>query len=96
VRFFELSVEIVIRTIIFVVPISFVAQWCDLPPTWKSAAFLAFYLFWYDFACGTKAYPASRDDPSAQNNRKAAANAMTPAEVAAEARKLGRQQRPAR
>jgi hypothetical protein len=96
VRFFELSVEIVIRTIICVVPIAFVAQWCGLPQTWKSAAFLAFYLFWYDFACSTKAYPASRDDPSAQNNRKTAARAMTPAEVAAAARKLGRQPGPAR
>jgi hypothetical protein len=96
VKFFEHAVEFVIRTIFFVVPTTFVAQWCDIQPTWKSTAFMVFCLFWYDIASGSKQDSTGQDDPSSVKMRRAAANVMTPAEVAAEARKLGRQPKPGR
>ena len=90
-KFLKPFAEVVIRTIIFVVPVTFVAQWCDVQPTWKSAAFMVFFLFWYGIVSGPKKDSAGQDDPSSVKMRRAAANVMTPAEVAAEARKLGRQ-----
>jgi hypothetical protein len=60
-----------------------------VPPTWKSVAFVMFCFFWHDCAFGGKD-SARQGDSSAAGNRKAAAIVMTPAQVAAEARKLGR------
>jgi hypothetical protein len=96
VKFLKTFAEVVIRTIIFVVPTTYVAQWCDVPPTGKSAAFMVFFLLWYDIVSGPKRDAAEQDDPSSVKIRRAAANVMTPAEVAAEARKLGRQPKPSR
>jgi hypothetical protein len=90
------SVEIGIRSIIFAIPVAFVAQWCGVPPSWKSFAFVMFCCFWNDCVFGGKGDSASQGDPSAAGNRKAAAIAMTPAQVAAEARKLGLGSQPMR
>jgi hypothetical protein len=84
------SVEIGVRSIIFAVPVAFVAQWCGVPPTWKLMAFVIFCLFWHDCAFGGKD-SAKQDDLSAVGRRKAAADVMTPAQVAAAARKLTRE-----
>jgi hypothetical protein len=88
------SVDIGIRSIIFAIPTAFVAQWCDVPLTWKSSAFVLFCLFWNGCAFGGNEDSAKQGDPSAVGQRKAAANVMTPAEVAAEARKPTRGPRP--
>jgi hypothetical protein len=87
------GVEIGIRSIIFAIPVALVARWCDVQPTWKSMAFLMFFCFWYDCAFGGKD-SARQGNSSAAGNRKAAAIVMTPAQVAAEARKLGRRSTP--
>jgi hypothetical protein len=87
------GVEIGIRSIIFAVPVAFVAQWCGVPPTCKLMAFVMFCLFWHDCAFGGKD-SAKQDDRSAVRRRKAAAIVMTPAQVAAEARKLARGSQP--
>ena len=88
------SVEMGIRSIIFGIPVAFVAQWCGMPPTWKSFAFVMFCCFWNDCVFGGKGDSAKQGDPSAAGNRKAAAIVMTPAQVAAEARKLARGSKP--
>jgi len=92
------AVKTGIRSIIFAVPAAFVAQWCDVPPTWKSMAFMMFCVIWSDCVFDTKEDRSSRSakqgDPSAVKHQKAAAEVMTPAEVAAAARKLSREQKP--
>lgn len=83
------GVETGIRSIIFVIPTAFVARWCDVPLTWKSAAFMLFCIFWSDCVSGGK-----KDLATSAVNQKATADMMTPAEVAAEARSLGRGPKP--
>jgi hypothetical protein len=95
VRFFELSVDIFIRTFIFIVPTAFVAQWCDVALTDKSIIFVMFCVIWHDMAFGTKPDSPKQDNPTALKTRKAAV-AMTPAQVATEARKLGHWPKPDR
>jgi hypothetical protein len=96
--FARFAVTTAIRLIIFSVPTAYVAQWCDVQPTWKSVAFMVFCIIWSDCVFDTKGDRSNRsakaDDPSAASNQKAAAVVMTPAEVAAAARKLSREQRP--
>ena len=91
-------VTTIIKLIVFGVPVSFVAQWCDVEPTWKATAFMAFCIFWadcvFDAREGALGSSAKQDDPSAVKKRKAAADVMTPAQVAAEARKLMRDWNP--
>lgn len=91
------AVKLGIRSIIFGVPTAFVAQWCDVQPTWKSIAFMVFCIIWSDCVFDSKEDRSGRSakpgDPSV-NNQKAAAVVMTPAQVAAEARKLSRDQKP--
>ncbi len=86
-----------IRLIIFAVPIAYVAEWCDVQPTWKSMAFVMFCVIWSDCVFDTKgggsSQSAKQGDPSV-NRQKAAAVILTPAEVAAEARKLSRERKP--
>ena len=84
------SVEVGIRSMIFAIPVALVARGCDVPASWKSVAFVMFCIFWHDCAFGTKD-PAERGDRPAVKRRKAAAEVMTPAQVAAEARKLMRE-----
>jgi hypothetical protein len=89
------AVTTAIRLIIFSVPTAYVAQWCDVQPTWKSMAFVMFCIFWSGCVFDTKSSRSARQgDPSAAGNRKAAADVLTPAQVAAEARKLTRQPKP--
>jgi hypothetical protein len=92
--FARFAVKLGIRSIIFGVPTAFVAQWCDVQPTWKSIAFMMFCIIWSDCVFGSKeeqsGQSAKQSDPSAASNQKAAAAVMTPAEVTAEARKLSR------
>ena len=95
--FARFAVKTGIRLVIFSVPTAYVAQWCDVQPTWKSMAFMMFCIMWSDCVFDTK---GSRSSPSARqgdpsvNHRKPAAAVMTPAEVAAEARKLSREPKP--
>jgi hypothetical protein len=77
--------ETAIRSIIFILPTIFVAKWCDVPLTGKSALFMMFCIFWSDCVSGS----AKQGDPPAADKRKGTA-VLTPAEVAAEARKLTR------
>ena len=86
------AVKMGIRSIIFAVPMVYVAQWCDVPPTWKSMVFMMFCIIWSDCVFDAKASgrSASQGDSSAANHQKKAAEVMTPAQVAAEARKLSR------
>jgi hypothetical protein len=94
--FARFAVKLGIKAIIFGVPTTFVAQWCDVPPTWKSIAFMMFCIIWSDCVFDTKGSESSQSakqgDPSV-NRQKAAAVVLTPAEVAAEARKLSRAQK---
>lgn len=98
--FARFAVKLGIRSIIFGVPTAFVAQWCDVQPTWKSIAFMMFCIIWSDCVFGSKEDRSSQSaepaDPSAIKNQKAAAVVLTPAEVAAEARKLSREPKPGR
>jgi hypothetical protein len=88
------GVEIGVRSIIFAIPAAFAAQWCGVPPTWKSLAFVMFCCLWNDCVFGGKRDSTKQGDPSAAGNRKVAATVMTPAQVAAEARKLARGSKP--
>jgi hypothetical protein len=54
------SVEIGIRSIIFAIPVAFVAQWCGVPPSWKSFAFVMFCCFWNDCVFGGKGIRPAR------------------------------------
>jgi hypothetical protein len=83
------GVETGIRSIIFMIPTVLVARWCDVPPGWKSV-FMTFCVIWNDCVFGGKKDAAKPGDPPAVGNRKAAADVMTPAQVAAEARKSAR------
>jgi hypothetical protein len=92
--FARFAVTTAIRLVIFSVPTAYVAQWCDVQPTWKAVAFMTFCVIWSDCVFDKKSgRPATQDDPSL-NRQKPAAAVMTPAEVAAEARKLSRQPKP--
>ena len=64
------------------IPTVFVARWCDVPPGWKSVAFMMFCIIWNDCVFGGKEDSAKPDDPSAVDHRRAAADVMTPAQVA--------------
>ena len=92
------AVKLGIKSIIFGVPATFVAQWCDVQPTWKSIAFMMFCIIWSDCVFGSKedrsGPSAGESDLSAAGNPKAAAVVLTPAQVAAEARKLSREPKP--
>jgi len=95
--FTRFAVNIAVRSIIFATPTAYVAQWCDVQPTWKSMAFVMFCVFWsecvFDTKGGASRQSAKQAGPSV-NQRKPAAAVMTPAEVAAEARKLWREPKP--
>jgi hypothetical protein len=40
----------IVRPIVFVLPLAPVAWWCDIQPTWKTAALTFFCIFWADAA----------------------------------------------
>jgi hypothetical protein len=83
-----------IRLLIFAVPTAFVAQWCDVPSTWKTMAFMTFCIIWSGCVFDTREdRSAKANDPASAGNQKAAAVVMTPAEVAVAARKLSREQK---
>jgi len=95
--FARFAVKMGIRSIIFAVPTAYVAQWCDVPPTWKSMAFMVFCIIWSDCVFDTKgsgSSPSAKQGDPSVNRQKAAAVVLTPAEVAAEARKLSRERKP--
>ena len=89
VKLLALFLETAIRSIIFIVPTAFVAKWCDVPLTSKSALFMMFCIIWSDCVLGAREGSAKQGDPPAADKRKGTA-VLTPAEVAAEARKLTR------
>ena len=84
-------VDMIVRSIVFAVPVALVAQWCDVQPTWKTVAFVAFCIVWAGCVEPTQDRNSSSsepDDRSAAGKRRAAAEVLTRAEVAAEAQKL--------
>ena len=88
------AVKTGIRLVIFAVPVSYVAQWCDVQPTAKSMAFMTFCIIWWGCVFDSKEdRSAKADDPASTGNRKTPAVAMTPSEVAAAARQLSREPR---
>ena len=89
--------ETLIRLVIFAVPVGLVAQYCDVAPTWKTAAFVMFFSFWFDCVFGARGDRsfASRAEPDASRKRNASVPVLTPAQVAEEARKLTPAYRPA-
>jgi len=87
------AAKLAVKSVIFGVPVAFVAQWCDMPPTWKSIAFMMFCIIWSDCVFDAKGDRSSRSnehDDRSGNRRKTVAEVLTPAQVAAEARKLSR------
>ena len=70
---------------LFAIPVAFVAHWCGVEATWKSAAFVAFCLVWSD--CLDR-HSSGQDAPSPAPDRRPPAVVLTPAQVAAEAHKL--------
>jgi hypothetical protein len=89
VKSFALCVaETGLRGVVFIIPTGFVAYWCDIQPTWKSMAFMAFCIFWSGFAFDGAVDSFRRDDASAAKTKKKTTDPLTPAQVAAEAQKL--------
>jgi hypothetical protein len=88
--FARFAVTTAIRLIIFSIPTAYVAQWCDVQPTWKSMAFMTFCVIWSGCVFDTKSSPSAKQGEPSVNHRRPAAAVMTPAEVTAEARKLSR------
>ena len=83
--------ETAVRLVIFTFAVSAVAKWAEVPPTWKSAAFVAFCIFWSSVLFAAKDDSATQDDqPVAEKPRRTVA-LLTPAEIASEARKLTRE-----
>jgi hypothetical protein len=81
-------VDLGIRSIIFIVPAAIVAYWCDVQPTWKLFAFVAFCSFWSSVVFGAKEDSIRQDDRPVV---KRTVEVMPPAQVAAEARKSTRE-----
>jgi hypothetical protein len=84
-------VDMIVRSIVFAVPVALLAQWCEVQFTWKTVAFVAFCIVWA--GCVEPSQDRSRsssgpDDPSAARKRRTAADVLTRAQVAAEAQKL--------
>lgn len=92
--FARFVVNMAVRSVIFAVPVAYVAQWCDVSPTWRSTAFMMFCIVWSDCVFDTKSGRSSPSGNPVINNRKPPAAVMTPAEVAAAARKLSREPKP--
>jgi hypothetical protein len=79
-----------IRAILFALPVALVAKWCDVQPTWKSAAFTVFCIFWSSALFDERPTSGERDNQHAPERPKRTVVLLTPAEVAAEARKMAR------
>ena len=85
-----------IRALLFALPVAVVAKWCGVPPTWQSAAFMAFCTFWSGIVIDERKDADRHDNPSAPEKPKRTVALLTPAEVAIEARKLLRDSRQSR
>ena len=80
-----------VKLLIFAVPTAYVAEWCDVPPTWKATAFVIFCIIWSDCVLNIRQDRSAKAGESiAANNHRTASAVMTPAEVAAAARELSR------
>ena len=88
--FARFIVETGIRAILFALPVALVAKWCGIPPSWESAAFMAFCIFWSGVLFDSRKDSATPDNPPAPEKPKRTVVLLTPAEVASEARKLAR------
>ena len=62
----------------------------ELPPTWKSAMFSGFCVFWSSVLFSARNDAPEPADPPASDPPKRIGALLTPAEVVAEARKLTR------
>jgi hypothetical protein len=80
-------VETAIRLVIFTVPVALVATWCGVPPTWQSAAFMAFCIIWSGVVFAAKVEEANQNARPAAETPKPTVGPLTPAEVAFETRK---------
>jgi hypothetical protein len=92
-NFLRFGINTAIRFAIFVFPVSWVAEWADVTPSWKLAVFVAFLLIWSDIVIGAKDRSAAQDDPPVTEKPKRTVTPLTRAEVAFEARKLTREPR---
>jgi hypothetical protein len=81
-------IDLGVRGVIFIVPVTLVAYWFDVPPTWKLFAFVGFWSFWSSVVFGAKADSAKPDERPTVTAR--TVEVMSPAQVAAEARKATR------
>jgi hypothetical protein len=79
-----------IRGVVFALPVAYVAKLCGVPPTWESAAFMAFCLFWYHAVSGERPTSGERGNPPAPEKPERTVVLLTPSEVAAEARRFAR------
>ena len=77
---------VAVKAAIFAVPVTFVGYLCGVDPTWKTVAFVMFCIIWNERV--DRISFATADDPAAVSDPKPAPVILTPAEVAAEARKL--------
>jgi hypothetical protein len=84
-------VETAIRLVIFTVPVALVATWCGVPPTWQSAAFIAFCIVWSGVVFAEKVEEANQTALPAAETPKRTVGLLTPADVAFEARKSTRE-----
>jgi hypothetical protein len=82
--------ETAMRLIIFTFPVSLVAKWCDVPPSWKSAAFVAFCIVWSGVVFAAKDDSATQDDQPVVEKPKRTVALLTRAELVSEARKSTR------
>ena len=82
----KFALHVAVKALIFAIPVAFVAQWLDVPSTWKMAAFVMFCIVWSGIVDGGSS--SQPEQPSAAGKQKAAAVLLTPAQVAAEAQKL--------
>lgn len=86
--FIRSGVETAIKAVIFALPVSWVATWCGVPPTWQSVAFMAFCIFWSGVVFAKRQEEANPDARGATETPKRTVPMLTRAEVATEARKL--------
>ena len=79
--------DMAIRSVLFILPVTLVAYWCEVQPSWKLFAFACFWSFWSGVVFHEKE-PARENDRQPAIERKV--ETLTPAQVAAEARKSTR------
>ena len=80
------GVETVITVVICALPVAWIATWFGVPPTWLSAAFAAFCIFWSGFVFAAKVEEATRDARPAADIARRAVPPLTRSKRASQAR----------